>query len=220
MDWPKLIMQLSIWSILLPLAAGFLFFRRLDEPSRIIFYVVILASVPQILTAAMPDSKNLNIVYNIYTPLEFIFIYFLVGNKYTRPAFINTSRALVIAFFLLTVIIVVRFGLYDKFRNELVCAADTVYLIWIFMFILQGLLTDQKLMNHRLPMFWFISGLLIYAPCTIFVFALMYYIDTSTVPFIKNLWSIHGVFNTLMYCLFAIGLFKNHRLEKAKAGAR
>jgi hypothetical protein len=217
MPWSDIILQLSIWSVVLPLVAGFLFFKQLDEPSRIVFYVVVLATLPQLLTASLHHSKNLNIVYNIYTPLEFIFIYFLLGNKYTKPIFRYISLCLVAVFFILLTVMIAWFGLYWKFLNELVCAANTIYLIWIFMFILQSLLTDQKLMNHRLPMFWFISGLLIYTPCTIFVFALAYYIENSKNPVIHNLWSIHGVFNVTMYCLFAIGFYKSYRLARARA---
>lgn len=216
MNWSYIILQLSIWIILVPLVAGLLFFRHLDEPSRIVFYVVVLAAVPQLLTASLDQTKGLNIVYNIYTPIEFIFLYFLLGNNYSKKAFAYTSTALLIAFFALAAALTVKEGLYDKFLNELVCAANTVYLIWIFLYILQGVLTDQRLMNPRLPMFWFVAGLLIYTPCTIFAFALTDYIAQSTHRIISNLWSIHGVFNTVMYCLFAVGFFQSYRLSKAQ----
>ena len=50
MTLSEIILQLSIWSVLAPLVAGLFFFRYLDEPSRIIFYVVVVATIPQLLT--------------------------------------------------------------------------------------------------------------------------------------------------------------------------
>jgi len=220
MSLSYLILQLSIWSVVLPLVAGFLFFKSLDEPSRILFYVVILATIPQLLTVQMIHTKDLNVVYNAYTLIEFPLIYFLLGNKFQRKFFRYASKTIVILFFTLSALLIARFGLRDKFLNELVCAANTAYLAWIFMLILENVLNDQKLMNPRLPIFWFISGLLLYTPCTILIFAFTYYIGKSTTPFIHNLWSIQGVFNTIMYVFFAIGFYKSHILMKQKSVER
>lgn len=214
MSLPALILQLSIWSILLPLVAGFFYFKQLDEPSRIIFTVVILATPAQLLTVAIIHTQRLNVVYNVYTLLEFLLFYLFIGRNFRRQAFKTISLTAVGLFYLFAVWLVGRHGLYNKFLNELVCAANCTYLVWVFMYILEGSLSEQKLMNPALPFFWFVLGLLFYTPCTIFVFALTHYIQKSTNPFIHNLWSIQGLFNTLMYVLFAVGFYKSRLLAR------
>lgn len=217
MTFAQIILQLSIWIIIVPLVAGLILFNFLDEPSRLILYLVILAAIPQLLTAIMIHTSNLNVFYNLYTPLEFLFFYFLLGSKFKQPgAFRTISHILIILFLAVLALLIWMYGLKYKFLNELVCMANIVYLIWIFMFILQGLLNDQKLMNTSLPIFWFIAALVLYTPCTIYVFAMSYYIKRSTNPFIHSLWSIHGIFNIMMYLFFSIGFYMNYRITKTK----
>lgn len=210
------ILQLSIWSILLPLVAGFLFFKQLDESSRVIFIIVVLATIPQLLTVSMLHTKKLNVVYNVYTLLEFSLMYFFIGKEFQNRAFKIASYALIFLFYALALWVIHEYGLYEKFLNELICAANIIYLIWIFLFILQGLLHERNLINAKQPVFWFVAGLLFYTPCSIFVVALANYIQKSTNPFIHNLWSIQGVFNTLMYILFAVGFYKSHLLARGE----
>jgi hypothetical protein len=208
MNFSSLVMQLSIWSILLPLLAGISSYKRLDPESRILFYLVILATLPQLLTSFMAHSKELNFIYNIYTPAEFLLTYLFIGNRMQVRIFRNISLTIVGLFLFLSVFIIIRYGLNHRFLNEWVCAANTCYLGWVLLYILESLQTEKKLLNTNLPMFWYISALLLYTPCTIFVFALSYYITKSQNPFINKLWNIQSVFNTLLYVFFAIGLLK------------
>ncbi len=218
MSLPDFILQLSIWSILLPLVAGFVYFKQLDQPSLLIFIVVVLATIPQLLTLSMIHTEELNVVYNVYTLLEFLLLYFFIGRNFQRQIFNRIGMITVGLFCLLGMWLIGKYGLYQKFLNELICAANCIYLAWIFMFILEGLLNEQKLVNPRLPLFWFLTAILFYAPCSIFVIALAHYIKKSTNPLIHNMWSVHGVFNILMYVFFAVGFYKSHLLvQRTKA---
>lgn len=216
MSLANIILQLSIWSIVLPLVAGFFYFKQLDEPSRIVFMVVVLATIPQLLTIPMDQKKPLNVVYNVYTLLEFFLIYFFIGRDFQNRFSKRLSNILVCSFYVLAAWVIGKHGLYQKFLNELICAANVIYLIWIFLFVLEGLMYERRLMTPRLPIFWFITGLLFYTPCSIFVIALANYINDSTNAFIHNLWSIQGVFNALMYVLFAVGFYKSHLLSRSQ----
>ena len=203
------ILEVSIWCILLPLITGSLLYKKLDADSRLIFFLVAFATLPQILTAFFQHSSGLIFIYNIYTPVEFIFIYLFIGNKFQGAIFKKISVLLIFLFISYSCFLCMYYGLSERFLNEWVCSANMCYLIWIFLFILESLILEKKLVNTHNPAFWFITGLIIYTPCTIFVFALCYYIETSGNYLIKNLWIIHGIFNTILYVLFAIGLYQN-----------
>src|SRR5215831_8689501 len=123
MSSSSIILQLSIWSIVLPLVAGLFFYKSLDEPSRIIFYLMILAAIPQLLTIPMDDTKALNVVYNLYTPIEFLFIYLLIGIKIQIRSFRIFGIILIIIFSCFASYLILTYGLYNRFLNELVCGA-------------------------------------------------------------------------------------------------
>lgn len=216
MSLSNIILYTSILIVALPLVAGLWYYRQLDKPSHIIFLLVVVAAIPQLLTLSLINTKDMNLVYNIYTLFEFSILYFFIGCNFQRQAFRKISFFTIIVFLGSAVWLIFRYGLYQKWLNELVCVANIAYLVWVFMFILESLLNETKLMNAKLPVFWFVIALLFYTPCTIFVVAMSHYIKDN--PFMKNLWSIHGVFNILMYAFFAIGFYKSHL--RLKQGCR
>lgn len=91
--------------------------------------------------------------------------------------------------------------------------ANLCYVAWISIYILQHLLDNDEIPDYRLPMFWYISGLILYAPATALVFSFYYFIGKNDL--VKSLWVIHDIFNTAMYLFFAMGMYKNFRLSIA-----
>ena len=86
MSWISILGDFSIWIILLPAITGLILFKRLDKDSKIIFVVVLLACIPQVLKFFMDGTELLNIVYNVYTPLEFIVYWILFRQKIISPS--------------------------------------------------------------------------------------------------------------------------------------
>lgn len=201
-------LQLSIWSIIIPLIVGSIYFKKLNKQSKLIYYLVVLATFPQVLTAFIAKTPILNSIYNIYTPMEFALTYFFIGNKFKAFFFQKASQLIVVLFIFLSLIFFVYDGIEKKVTNELICAANIFYLCWIFLYILESIINDEELLNVELPLFWYIIALFLYAPCTALVTAFDYYIGKSTNVLINNLWIIHDIFNSLLYIFFAIGLYK------------
>lgn len=205
----KLIWYISVWSVLLPFLTGALLYRRLGKSSRTIFYIVAAAIPPQLLTLVYAHSDELNVLYNIYTIVEFGLVCRLIVSPMLKKS--GAAPWIPIPIFLIMICYSVLSQGMQSYFNEWVCLANIIYLYWIFLFVLYCLKNEMRLLNTGLPIFWYISALLLYAPCTIFVFSLYSYIDGSGNPFIHQLWSIHGIFNTLMYVLFTIGLAQNRK---------
>jgi hypothetical protein len=203
--------QLSVWIIILPLLVGAINFYKLDKQSRYVFYLVLLATIPQLLTAFISRTVLLDFIYNAYTPMEFLLVYLFIGRSLESSLFKNISMGTVVAFGILVFGFIFYFGMQAKFFNEWVAVANIFYLTWILLFVLESLKNEKKLIDARQPLFWYLSGLILYTPCTVIVFALYYHIDTSRNILIKNLWIIHGVFNITLYLFFTIGLYKTRR---------
>jgi hypothetical protein len=213
MNFSEIILQLSIWSIIVPLVAGCFLFKKLDKPSLIMFAIVVLATIPQLLTVTMHHNKNLNIIYNLYTLLEFILMYLLFGRNLQTRIFRYLNVAAIIGFYTLAIVEIANYGMRAWFLNALVAASGIVYLVWIFLYILENLLKDQTILNPQLPVFWYTVAWLLYGASTSFVFSMANYIDNSKNPFIHNLWTIQGVFNVILYLFFAIGFYQSYLLR-------
>lgn len=203
------VMESSIWSVAVPFIIGILLFRYLTVESKIVFLLVVAAVVPQVLTDFMIQDHFLNSLYNIYTPVEFAIIYMLFSGIGYISFFRKIRFMTIIVFVVLSIVIMLVYGLQNRFLNEWVCIANLCYVAWIFIFILQSLLDNTAILDSRLPMFWYVAGLILYSPATALVFSFYYSISKN--QFIKSLWIIHGIFNTVMYLFFAIGMYKNFR---------
>lgn len=207
---------LSIWSILLPLFTGFLYFRRLGNDSRIILGIVALATIPQLLRAFMMKGSALNISYNLYTICEVVLFYCLFVNKlfsYSRKRVFVFSGLLAL---LCNVCMILVYGLMERFISELVCLNNFIYTVWMLLIILDQYATDDWEINPSMPFFWYLLGLLLYAPCTMLIYSLWPYIKRYPDSILSQLWVIQYIFNIIMYVLFAAG-FLHERNPKITA---
>lgn len=207
----KIALDISIWSITIPLFVGFVNFKILNQNSLIVYYLILLASIPQLLTIGFLRTSTLNLIYNVYTPIEFGFIFYLMS----RNIYISLLRKLLIAisflFVFLSLYLIASTGINGRFLYEWVCYANLCYFCYCILIIFQNLINEKDLLHYDMPMFWFLSGLLLYTPCTFFVFALYPFIYKSDNIIIKNLWIIHNIFNTVLYIFYAVGLYKNEK---------
>lgn len=203
----EILRTISIWIVVLPLVAGFINYKGLNKDSKWIFFLVITALVPQLLTFII-DKENflLNTSYNIYTLIEFIVLYIIFKSKYRQSFNKSIVTATFIIYTIIAAILFTRDGLSQKFLNDLVCVNNVIYMIWILFFLKEQYSTKTTRIQRRSPFAWYLLAILIYAPCTVMVFSLYYYIREGN-PILSNLWIIQSVCNILLYILFSVGLF-------------
>lgn len=199
---------ISEWIVVVPFVWGLLLFSKLDTASKIIFCVVCIALIPQLATTFLKnvDKEFLNILYNLYTPLEFCFLLFFFYQR-------NKNRFLILSILLLNIIIsIFLFSIKDISNGvvfQMISINNLLYTFLIFLYLIKQFNNDNYLLSISDPYNWYIIGLLLYAPCTFFVFA-NYLKTSSNLNSGKSvLWVIHNIFNILMYIFFAIGFLKN-----------
>ena len=205
--------KISIWCIIFPVLIGILKFRSLTRDSVYIVFIVVLAAIPQLLSAFIDNSSLLNIVYNIYTPIEFFLLFLLFKNNLYEK---RNKRILLFqsVFYLITVFIIITFFSISKnFISEWVCLNNLIYTSWILLVIIEQYKINENKIDSNTSFFWYLIGLLLYAPCTLLIFSLWYYIRNNPGSVLNNLWIIHHFFNILMYALFSIGLIKDKKIQ-------
>jgi hypothetical protein len=199
---------ISIWIIVLPLVAGFINYKGLNRDSRWIFFLVLAALLPQILTFTInKQTAFLNVSYNCYTLIEFLILYLLFAGKFKQRTHGYIFTITLPVYTVIAVLLLIKNGIATYFLNGLVCINNVVYMIWILLFLKEQYSLPETVIQRTNSFAWYLLALLIYAPCTVIVFALYYYIRKAGNPVLLNLWIIQSVCNILLYIFFTIGLF-------------
>jgi hypothetical protein len=206
---------ISIWIVVLPLVAGLINYKGLNRDSKWIFFMTVAAVPPQILTyfVVFNETKWLNICYNLYTPIEFLLLYGLFYKKY----YVRLNRVLlrlsVFVYAGVSLYFVMRYGIKEHFLSRWVCLNNLIYIFWIMTFLKEQYSSESFVIQKRNPFAWYILAFIIYAPCTVLIFCLYYYIRDPQRAELWNLWVIQIICNILLYIFFAVGLFISRKNE-------
>ena len=204
----ELFRVISIWIIVFPFIAGFINYRGLNKDSRWIFFLVLAALVPQVLTFIIGKQTSLlNISYNVYTLVEFGILYFIFRDKYHQSAHKIVLHITIFIYAAVAIILIIKKGFAAIFLNDLVCVNNIIYMIWILFFLKEQYSIQSTSIQKKNPFAWYLLALLIYAPCTVITFALYHYIREGTNPVLINLWVIQSLCNILLYIFLSVGLF-------------
>lgn len=199
---------ISIWIIVLPFFAGFINFRGLNRDSRWIFYFVIAGLVPQILTFIInSESPLLNFTYNFYTLVEVAILSIIFRPKFQTNSARIMQKVCLLFYFLISTFVIVKHGLLSRFHNELVCANNILFMIWILVYFREQFSSPRGEIHRQSPFAWYLLGWIIYAPCSVVLFALYHYIREPGNTWLMNLWVIQSGMNIFLYICCAIGLF-------------
>jgi len=199
--------QLSIWIIIIPLLVGIMNSKGLNKDSKWILYLVSIALIPQALTALLVHENTLlNLSYNLYTPIEFGVLYIIFYSKHRIKANRHAMKITTMIFLASYSYFLIEYGLEKRFLNELVCISHILYMLWILLLLKQEYSAESTLIIKQNPFTWYLFGTILYAPSTLIVFALYYFIRDPKNEILNNLWIIQSLSNILLYLLYAAGL--------------
>jgi hypothetical protein len=191
--------SLSVFSVLAPFLLGIAFYRKLDSNSHWLVVLLALASIAQ-LASFLPTKDELK-VYNLYAiidPVVWAFMFFRNSKRYFIKLAICIITILQIS---AGIYLAATEGISEGFLNEMVCLNSISQTLWVLLFFYERYISEEIEALEKEPMFWFCLGLLIYGPTTYFHF--VYF------PISANLRFLHHLFNSLMYLVFAIGMYVN-----------
>ena len=214
MDWVSILGAVSIWIILLPFVIGVVLFKKLDSDSKLILLVVISGTIPQVLRPYIDNTSSLNVLYNLYTPLEFAVYWILFRRK-----IVNASRRKLLyiiagLFFSLSLFLVSEIGIRARFLNEWVIVSNIFQIVFICLCLLEFYYSEESRIELAQPFFWFLTGITFYASCTSVFFCLWYFIKNNPDEHYQILNLIHHVFNIFLYIFFSVGLVRNISILK------
>ena len=204
-----IMLNLSIFSIFLPILLSIVLFNRLDRNSTIVFILLLMAGFPQLAYRFAVHDVRI-VLYNAYILIDFVVwgYIFLINSK--NRVLKNLIRLSILFSIVCSLALFLSTGIECRFYSELICLNSLLQVLFILAYFYSLYLTDQEIELQRKPMFWFSLGLLVYAPVTYFHFAFHSRVSA-------NVAIIHNLVNALMYIIFSIGILANaYPIVKAK----
>jgi predicted neutral ceramidase superfamily lipid hydrolase len=199
----KILQQVSIYSVLLPVIVGLVYFKKLDSNSRLAELLLIFASIPQLMSVTKWGYNTT--LYNGYMLVDAI-LWGYIFYRNSKNSIIRGSIIVIIAVQVaVSIYIFSKTGINSGFHSEFVCWSNIVQSLLVLSFFYERYKREEILALEKEPMFWFCLGILIYAPATYFRFA--YYQKVGETDY--GLKSLHHLPNAGMYLVFTVGLFVN-----------
>ncbi len=211
----SLLGSISIWVILLPFAIGLARYPKLNNDSKIIFFVVVAGTIPQIMRLFLEGYPILNVFYNLYTPVEFLLYFILFKTKIKLTANKNILSLSLFLFCIISVILYYKYGVQKRFLNEWVIANNSIQISWVCLYLMEYYKSDDSVIEVYQPFFYFLCGITIYATGTTIFYSLWYFVKSDTESPTQIIKIIHHIFNILLYFSFSKGLLSSNYNHKA-----
>lgn len=205
---------ISIWSVIIPLITGGLFFKRLNRRIRIIWYVSLFAALPQMVRFFVSDYSIRAFYYNLYSVVDFVLmqaIFYSFFTKRNEKIFSYISSLLFSIYYLF---LITTYGINKRFINEIVCLDNLLYTISALMILYEEIDQEHTIIDFNVPDFYFLLAILLYAPITVFIFSTWHYIQNNNSTFVTIAKSINSLSNTTLYIFYAIAIYKSCNKSK------
>jgi hypothetical protein len=197
----RILYHISVFSVLVPLITGIIFYNKLDINSRIVLVLLIFASIPQ-LGVYLPGKF---VFYNIYTIADSAIWGYLFFKNSRNKVIRSTIVIIVFLQAILSIYVFSSSGIETRFFSEFACLNSLLQVLWVLSFVYERYKREEIRVVEKEPMFWFCLGILIYAPATYFRTA--FYDDILKTDYAVLI--IHHLANAAMYLVFTIGIFTN-----------
>lgn len=210
------LVDVSVYSVLLPLFVGAYYFRHLTPALKAILFLILIGCITE---GAMQfgisgllggDSGSL-LIYTAYSLLEYLlislFYYLLARDALHRKIIFGVSIAFVCFFFGL-----LRFNKDSPSNFSVISVVESIVLVlWVLLYFRQ-LITHQLYVDlKKSPPFWISVGFLLYFLGTFFLFASFTLLLTDQKVAVMFYEYINSALNILNHLLICIGFYFSTR---------
>lgn len=210
-NWINLAGTVGAFSSLIPLIIGLRKFARLDPGLRLLTINLLIAVLVEIIGyTLMATIKHNQVVYSLYTPVEFI-IFVLMFRHWLKQEKLKKVLTLSIP---ISIVLWAGGNLWFLIQgdwmnsqlvvNDLFLSIQSVFFIIISIMTLLNIINDVSTPAVRNPVFWVTTAILFYFTGNLFIFTFLSIIlgDSD----LLLVWYLHSALNFLKSILFAIGL--------------
>jgi len=212
-DWIGRIAFISTFTCIIPLVIGALRYRYLDRGSRLLTLYLLIALCTEILgyVLALTMKMNTQIIYNIYTPIEFALFIFMFRFWHDGKTVRKLLTMSIPAFLLLWAggqMLLAYKGISMKAQvdfADVLLPVESLILIVVAIITLVEFIRDETTPVISSGAFWITAAVLFYFTGNLFVFTFQSIILEDS--FMKQAWYLHSTMNFVKYGLFTVGLY-------------
>lgn len=208
----RILELLGIWSVFLPALTGIFCINRLDQSSKIVWVMSVLACLPQMAKIAPFMNGKRYAFYNFYVPIEFFLSAFLLLRILKAKTLFCTIILFTFFFIGFYSWLVCGKNFSSHFFSECVAITNLMIVTGILFIIYHAIREDLFSLNWKHPDTYYTIGLFFYAPITVVIYTFWNTFQVYEKEF-SDLRVIHYTANALMYFLFAIGIYKNFHFK-------
>jgi hypothetical protein len=181
--------------------------RKLNKIYYWFIPLIVLAITVQVFGDVLKNNniQGYSFVFHVYQPVEYsllaLFYYSLISNKYIKKAILVSIAA------------VLLFSMIYYSRNPLsfyggdftdFCLAAFFVCIWVVIFFIELLRSEENLQLTRYPAFWInAANLLFYGGC-LMVMGVYFYLHNRNATLAGQLLRINYYLNLILYCMYTI----------------
>ncbi|MGC4232505.1 MAG: hypothetical protein QM594_05945 [Niabella sp.] len=213
MGFREVLSYCSTWIVIVPLIVGVTLYGCLKGNSKLILLLIVFASIPQIMFALVwEQNSEINLVYNIYTLIEFILLmlFFYRLRIFDRAKFFSIFSVFV--FISAVAYLVLIYGFRTFFLSRLVFLSNFIYTGWI-LFYLYTIIKEDAVFSFKSSQTWYLTAYLLYSPCTALVF-LFWNQRNNGIPILKDIGFVQSFFNIILYVFIATGFIVDYTKNK------
>jgi len=196
-------------SILLPIGAGILRFKRFNTGLRIlVFYVFLSALVDLISVIIIHYFKHSNAeLFRAYTLIEFVLLTLYFRTLFNRKAIKGFFLIAVLVFGFIDIICTYLLQPGDEF-DSYASAIEGLFMISFSLCYFYKVFTEVVIVKlEKESSFWIVSAILIYFAGNLFLFLCSDNTLVSIQEYFLKYWSIDFILNAIFNILLAIGLW-------------
>lgn len=192
----------------LALVIGLFRFKKFTGDQRLLYYLVVTASVAELLSEILWRLKMNNLFLNhFYAVAEFYILGFLYARHLDGLIKSVYIRGLMLIFVLFAVINAIFLQELNTFNSNVTFAESLLLLLMAMLYFYKLLryLEHQEL--QLVPMFWINMSVLTYFSGALMLF----HVANELIPLPKDeieaIWGTHAVFNIVHYGLYTVALW-------------
>lgn len=201
------ITDLSMYSIVIPLAIGIYRYKHLSAVQKLLSLVIILTLGGEIIGGIVAKLKINNLyIFHLFTILQFILLTLVMEKGLTPFLTKRVLRRIALGFTLFALLDAFWWNGVHNFNNYARPLSSILLLCFALIFFYKTLRELQIKTLERAPLFWLSIGILIYQAGSLLIFLFSNYVKTSEAALV-TIWGIHAIFNILLNISYSIALW-------------
>lgn len=210
-----LLMDLSAYSILVPILIGGLAWSTHDQSQRLLFWLVLISGLFEVLAlvvGALLDLRNLPLLH-LFTIIQTVLLAKLYQQHLQPLIAPRTMNMIIISFIVIASLGAIYADGLLRFNSSARVLESLLLIIFSLLYFYKTLRELKIKRLEQEPIFWISTGILIYFSGNFLIFICCNYIITSN-PFLFTAWGLHAILNICLNLLFTIALLVNQKSVK------